>query len=93
MQLRDIELIVQEKLADPSAGESERATLTKIQDILYSTEVRPFPLPCLFSSAPSCIQTDFPSFASRVRVQEGFEVPDADLLAQEGGPGPEDETF
>lgn len=39
-QLRDIEVIVQEKLADPEAPESEKATLTKIQDILYSTEVR-----------------------------------------------------
>ncbi|KAL7414490.1 calponin homology domain-containing protein [Mrakia frigida] len=61
-KLRDIELIVQEKLGDPSAGESEKGTLTKIQDILYSTE-------------------------------EGFEVPEADLVAEGGAPGQEDETF
>ena len=92
MQLRDIELIVQEKLADPSAGESERATLTKIQDILYSTEVRPFPFTDPLLLCPNCVYK-LTCSSSPSRPQEGFEVPDADLLAQEGGPGPEDETF
>ncbi|CED82373.1 Microtubule-binding protein involved in cell cycle control [Phaffia rhodozyma] len=37
-KLRDIEMIVQEKLGSESTPELEKATLSKIQEILYSTE-------------------------------------------------------
>lgn len=40
-QLRDIEVIVQEKLSDAATLEPEKVTLLKVQEILYSTEVRP----------------------------------------------------
>lgn len=89
-QLRDIELIAQEKLGDPSAGESEKGTLTKIQDILYSTEV------CLSLLDPSLSRrslTILRCFFLRSVSQEGFEVPEADLVAEGGAPGQEDETF
>jgi hypothetical protein len=41
-QLRDVELIVQERLAKPDTevSKDERDTLLKIQAVLYSTEVR-----------------------------------------------------
>lgn len=44
-QLRDVEIIIQERLAMPDSDvtKNERDTLLKIQTILYSTEVRSLP--------------------------------------------------
>jgi hypothetical protein len=79
-QLRDIEVIVQEKLTDAATLEPEKVTLLKIQEILYSTEARhPSLVHLVLIPAGG---TDHPA-RPLPAPQEGFEVPDADLPAEQ----------
>ncbi|KAJ9125970.1 hypothetical protein QFC24_002755 [Naganishia onofrii] len=75
MALRDVEVIVQQRLSlpDTEVSKSERETLLKIQAILYSTEVSARQMHRRFGQL-------IPALTFRFN-QEGFEAPPADELA------------
>jgi hypothetical protein len=79
IQLRDIEILVQQQAEDLAKDGKEDATLSEIQKILYSTEV-------CHSSILLFFIARFPyDFTT---PQEGFEVPESGVAGAD-----EEETF